>query len=369
MKRVHISLIGGQGAPVYNFIKADKENIDVVVLVCSKQSENVCKTIEKLVKKNLQLEVKTKELAPNNIDEIYKGIRALQKDYGTDEITLNVSGGTKPWSILFYSEFSKNASHKIYFIDQNNNVWDLKNGGHASIPALTIDEMFALANLKIEKTGIDEFTEADVQNIAPIKEIRSRYPKAYRDIVDAYKKAPTGKTTYAKDDTSFAVWDKATRTFHCHFEKYNRQKEYKLSSPHIWQLFINTGWFELEVAKLVSQWRSAKVIWTNCEIKDEKGSTLNEIDIIVFNGTKYLFIECKTQVHSITDVDKFNNLKSYSGLSIKRVFITEVKMTDKAARKCKENDISYFSMEEISKKGEKWFFGQLDNIMIATNKK
>jgi len=368
MEKTHIALVGGQGAPVYNLIKSEKENIDRLVLIFSSSSKVSCITIKRLVEENFHLRVESMELDPFNPVEIKNGIERLKKNYPNDALTINVSSGSKPWSLLFLQEFSNMENTCIYFLDQNNNVWDMATCLSKTIEPLTLEEMLALEGLEIRKTDYTDFTESDKQCIAKIKEMRDRFPRQFRRIIENLSLHPN--YTRSDDNGCYIEWDKFSNEFHCYFEKINTrklnvtQKEYTLSSPHIRQLLLNTGWFELEVAQVLAKWSNAQHIWNNCIIhKTNDNMSLNEIDLIVFNGTKYLYVECKTQVNKITDVDKFNNLKTYSGLSIKRIFVTETEMKAQAEEKCKAAKIPYFSMADIKARGEDWFFSELDKIM------
>ena len=90
MSKVHIALVGGQAAPVYNVIKALQP--DCVVFVCSQDSLG---TLGKL--KDV-LDVPSVECRMDPVDP--KAIRQeagkLAERYRNDEVTVNISSGTHP---------------------------------------------------------------------------------------------------------------------------------------------------------------------------------------------------------------------------------------------------------------------------------
>ena len=99
---------------------------------------------------------------------------------------------------------------------------------------------------------------------------------------------------------------------------------------------------------------------------------INEIDIIVNAGEKLLFVECKTQIHDGTDIDKFGNaVKSYGGLASKRIFITDTNMKPIAQEKCSQAKIPYYSMSEMrnDESRKKLFYKFLTRELKTINEK
>lgn len=86
----------------------------------------------------------------------------------------------------------------------------------------------------------------------------------------------------------------------------------------------------------------------NCIFPTKTNSPKNEIDIIIDTGTKLLFVECKTQINSETDIDKFAAaVKVYGGSGSKALFVTDAPMRDKAKEKCNDNGVLSFSLEKF----------------------
>ncbi|MDR0891133.1 MAG: DUF1887 family protein [Mediterranea sp.] len=126
MKHIHIALIGGQIYPVYLGI-AD-EQPDKVILVHSEESKPEAKRIKQEVERNLQAKVLSQSLSPVDVPQIFHQIQALSEQIITPDnaYTINLTSGTKPWSIAFYHYFSPMPNVKLIYIDQNGCISDLK---------------------------------------------------------------------------------------------------------------------------------------------------------------------------------------------------------------------------------------------------
>ena len=150
-----------------------------------------------------------------------------------------------------------------------------------------------------------------------------------------------------EDGENSLSWNSSERVFVCKL----CGSEQVFSSPHVEKILLNTGWFELYTARMLSKIHPEEDIRINCVFKNTKRLPKNEIDIILNTGTKLIFIECKTQVYNTTDIDKFNSaVKNYGGLGSKALFVTNSKMRPEAQEKCDDHNITtfYFDNEEYT---------------------
>lgn len=377
MTKLHISLVGGQPMPSYLGIIDD--NPDETILIYSSKSERQANIITKTIQKNFGKMCKKVKFNAFNIGNIKSQIKELDRDIAQyDHITINLSSGSKPWSILFYEYFKEKRNIDCLYIDQNNNVWNLENNNCHKIEYVpSFIEIFSLNETKI-KSHIDFniYTNEDFEAIEQIKQVRKKNYRAFNEILSRFANNPNSSYQEYQNDYSSIEWHSDTKTYHCEIEDRNRKMYVKdITSPNIRNLMLSTGWFELEVAQYLSQWTLAKEIWLNCEFTTTQSvsqDTKNEIDIIINTGEKLLFVECKTQVYQITDIDKFNNaVRTYGGLSAKRLFITDDQMETKAAEKCSNYEMLFYSLKELKKSTEKAqeFFEHLSAEMNESNKK
>ena len=354
MAKIHITLVGGQPAPVYKGII--DEQPDRVVFVYSSDSKEAADKVQKYACEKIEgLQCEQVLLSPVSITETRERINEIASSIDRDDtVTVNLSGGTKVWSVLFYDAFKDKAA--CIFIDQNDHKHNFTTGQTAKINVqFGIRESLWLNGINV--TGmrlLTDYDEEDFEAAQAVRKMRKFSPANFNKLMEEVEE-DQNKGYWCLDRCNYLSFDKNTNT--CSLSLSNRWsvKEEEISCPHLHKVLFNTGWFELEVAKLLGEWVQPGQVALNCELRSSKredGPTLNEIDIIVKVRGKLLFVECKTQVYAPTDVDKFNNaIRFYGGLSAKGVFFTDAVMRSQAKAKCDAAGILTFSMQEIRQAG------------------
>lgn len=158
MAKIHITLVGGQPAPVYNGIVAT--NPDKVVYIYSQGSSRAVETL----RKEIDLpEDEQKPLDTTNPQIIMERVNTLKAKYANDEITLNISSGLKSWSHLFGREFEKMPNAAVVYMDQNNVLWNYKTMQGCSDFNFDMFTLFRLYGNPIDDhyTNFYDYTEAD----------------------------------------------------------------------------------------------------------------------------------------------------------------------------------------------------------------
>ena len=408
MAKIHITLVGGQPAPVYKGII--DEQPDKVVLVCSSSTKKQADTIANYIITNEnKIATNTPGFTPPEF--IYKifdpvdnrkivvEIEHIDKEYITDkdEVSVNIAGGTKPWSILFYSHFSKKANVTCFYIDQNDwkYKYDFSNSERIKAKApLDIDGTLDLHNVQVmNRVEYSFYDQSDFDAIEKIHEIRDYNKEQFRLLTAEYSKyreyckkqekkgyrPKVENVFYLKGNTCnnvFMRWNRGSKSFH--FKLYNDiygEDDFDVCSTNIDKLLENTGWFELEIAHLLRRWKPDARIRLNYVFsfkpRNPQDNPINEIDIIVEVGQKFLFVECKTGVRyeKITDVDKFNEaVKNYGGTASKPAFFTYEKNTS-VEQKCENAHMFCFCLQDmqIYDIPEKSLFDELDEYMETYN--
>ena len=377
MAHIHISLIGGQSYPVYLGI-ADL-NPDGIILIHSSQSREEAERIQQ------EIDVPTHllEFDPVDIQSIYHQLEKNFTRLSSDDIyTVNITGGTKLWSIAFYEYFKRYSNAKLIYIDQNNCVCNLVTlEKYQSVVSFDTDSVLRLNGTKAESYLLyQDYTEADKNCINRIKKLRCHSYEKFNAFSIPNKKWENELKqkklgSWSLEDGSQIEWDKETTTIKILLINNKSEKlNDMLTSPHIFNLFFHTGWFEYEVASLLSTWQYAKEIRMNVKFSyNAERNPKNEIDLIVNTGNRLLFVECKTQISDITDIDKFRTaVKNYGGMACKALFVTEAPMKKTAAEKCEDSGILSFSVRDCNDS----FFSiqemlhlKLEQELFAINKK
>lgn len=354
MSKIHITLVGGQPAPVYNGIIAT--NPDKVVFVHSSDSYGAMKAVVN----ELNLPYDAFVLSPTEAAEILKTAQDLAEKYQNDEVIVNISSGPKSWSHLFGVVFHEKTNASVVYMDQNNVLWNYRTMQELRDFEFNMHTHFRLYGNSIENNykKFADYTDSDSEALIKIEEIRMfdfQLFNALLSVLDKTSQNILKNSTVGKfehESGSYVEWKKTTEEqdgfVHVFLIKNNgNTKAVKFESPNAVDLAFNSGWFEFKVAKLLSTWSRSKEICMNCKFPFKKNVDKNETDIVINTGSKVLFVECKTQITNTTDIDKFRSvIKGYGGIGSKGLFVTEAKMSDVAKQKCDEHGILSFSIQD-----------------------
>ena len=381
MKKIHITLVGGQTMPVILGIIESKA--DKVLLIHSSGSRKELERVKQyLLERNLYSgdNLISEEIDAVDFYLVDAAAKAIFERYCDYEIEINISSGTKPWSIVFDRISKEYPNANTIYLDQNSNIYSLANYSKIPIQSkFSTSEILEINNKRTDNfLELTSFTEEDLKTMQMVKEIRNLNHEDFNFLTILNK--DTKRIFYSNNEgeifSSFSQssisWNKNDNTVIITIQKNEKIKIYKLSSPNVMSLVFNAGWFEYEIAVLLSKWKYAKDVWLNVSFPSKTGVDKNEVDIIVNIGTKLLFVECKTQISQITDIDKFRTVvKNYGGMGCKSLFITDAKMTQAAKEKCDESDILTFSLSDsnLYLSSEQALFMMLESAIFNINKK
>ena len=361
-KLVHIALVGGQPMPVYVGLKETEAG--KVLLIHSSSTKSQAERIRgDIISEKNDRPVELIEIEPYDYVKIHKRIESLLDSLTDCTVEANISGGTKPWSIVFGMLTGTYGNLRLFYVDQNGVIYNYATSESHSLDRLSIAEIFRFNQTAVHSyTSLDTYTEADLDVLKDVKAIRNKYHKAFNNLTIHDKKNKSRFANNVKDtiedseSCSEISWDRkyssanpddSQQYIRLYFvDKCGRHEEFKLISPHAFDLVTSSGWFEYEVAVNLRKWLGAKCrdAWMNVIFPYDNKNPKNEIDIILLIDNKLLFIECKTQVFDRTDIDKFASaVKNYGGLGSKAIFITQQDMGDQAREKCETNSIAHFS--------------------------
>lgn len=351
MSKIHITLVGGQTEPEYLGIIDEKPN--KVVFVCSEQSKEDINKITACLEK---CTYDTFIIDPVNIVDIEKKFTELYETYSDNEVSINLTSGTKIWSIIVYSVFSKHKNVKFLYIDQNNNVTNIINKESHKMH-MDVDMKFRLNGNELNHyKDFNIYTKEDFDVLKKIGEIRDFNYISFGKLTNPLEHSQQSllnQTTgeFRLNDESYVLWNWQEKMVEISlFDKTRTNKTFILKSPNVASIVFHSGWFELMIANYIVQNPNTQHVWMNCEFfsksKDIAGNrTKNEIDIIAEMGTRLLFIECKTKISKINDIDKFKSaVGNYGGLGSKCIFVTYFKPSEIAIEKCKDHSIPIFNI-------------------------
>ena len=356
---IHITLVGGQTAPVYSGIIHSKA--ESVVLVCSKQSRSEAERISSIV----EVPCSYLELHPTDVSAIFRDVKAFYEGFKSDdELSVNLVGGTKPWSLVFYSLFKDRPSTRFELVDQNNRIWDFSARKWENLPPVDIDTVFRLyGNPLVRSRRFKDYNGEDKNVTVQIESFKRRAfmnqcGNAYMSLTTAVEsdwdkmlqRDRSGR--FALDSNNYVTWDRDAEEVCVHLTGRREVLEKRFHSPHAVDLVFNAGWFEFKVALAVAKWNQVRDIRLNCVFplsEQEDANIKNEVDIVVSTDNKVFFFECKTSLRKPLDVDKFASVvKNYGGLGTKGVFVTGKPLKEQALKKCEDYGLLHFCIEDYA---------------------
>lgn len=381
MKKIHITLVGGQPIPVYLGIVS--QECDEVILVHSDTTLNEAKIIEKNTHKPCTFIA----CAPTDLPNIREQAEKLFKASQDCEVVLNVTSGTKPWTLIFHQRFLSHPNCKIIYIDQLNRSYNLQT---SDVSQLDIDlfKRFELYGNPLQNyIPFDLYTDADKNAIRFIE-------KARRTNFNDFKSLTNHDVSEYESNEGMLVadgyreqgshmrwnWNEGWVEFSMVSYKDLTTQDIRIELDHPKEIVINTAWFEVKTAIELSKNPLVKKILLNCEFLSNDQNPKNEVDIIADFGTRLLFVECKTMINKITDIDKVRSaMRNYSGTSSTGVFVTNDRVNTNnstllnkymsALEKCRDNDILTFNFGLWDKKPATELNSIINNHINKINKR
>jgi hypothetical protein len=338
MRKVHITLIGGQTIPIYQLLLETLP--DDVFLIHTKDSKAQAALIFDIYKLR-QPEAQSFFI---EIDPVSYSInlsifdKIVKNDINS---AINVTGGTKIMALALFEAAKNNAAQNVYYIDQNGELQNLINGKISSLnSSLSISEIFSLNNNPIsQSTAFQSYQQSEIDSYNLMKELLNFDTREYYAIFKQVSRF-TNQTSFITGAGSSLVYDSRSKTVEITLRKNQKVLTQKFSFPRVIPIVMNTGWYELFVAKAISDWKHSVEILLNVKVPFKTGADKNEIDIVLRTKKKLYFFECKTQIFDTKDIDKFAGVvKNYGGSGAKAFFITNEVLNERHLEKCHDQKI------------------------------
>jgi len=350
---------------------------DKAILLHSKESLTEALKVQKIITVPSEL-VLLKE--PNNFKSVSDVIKALQMSHLEASWDVNISSGTKIMSVALYSAFVNfNAPCRLFHIEQNGLVHHLLPLIKSEIlnTYLPVKSYFKFAGYHLKSYSDFKFIEKDTLALYHISRsifLGKKYKSEITKLFSLYRRhsntctpavsfsvGPIGKGSEIK-------WDAAESKLTLYI---NGTEKYILKGKNAIEILLHTKWFELEVAQILKKWDKTKEMLWEVTVSTSEGEDKNEIDLIVNTGNKLLFVECKTSVYDVKDIDKFHNVtKNYGGMGAKAILITFSPLKKNMIERCEFNNIIYFTLayDNNSITNAKKLYSLLNEEVVKSNK-
>lgn len=340
---IHITLVGGQMLPVYQGII--ELNPDKVIFIHSVETKKNAEYLRSVISTESELH----EVDSVDLMNVVNKCTVFFEDINSD-ISVNITSGTKIMSLALFQLSNENPNSCAYYIDQNNNIYNFNTKSKSKLQSsFSIEELFKIGGFSLKSyRKFSDVNNSELKHINDLKLLIKSNAGEYYKLLNQSK----NRTDLSEFETlkgSFWKYDKQNERVEVSIISKGTKKIVKkvISTPKVFDYMVNTGWFEIEIAQILSKWKYCKDLVINAKVPTETGADKNEIDIIVKTENKLLFIECKLQVNDIKDIDKFRNVvKNYGGLGAKSILITDQPIKKRVEEKCNDNGIIFFNMKE-----------------------
>lgn len=342
--RHQITLVGGQLLPIYIGIK--EFSPDKIHFIVSKESSEKVNTLKPFLSGKSYFMYNCDPFKFSDIRSVSE--RILSKIDHMDEVTFNLTGGTKIM-VLAVQSIIQERGLKGFYVNLDNSLLELPSYAQRPISCtLTIKEFFELSGHGIYNyKTLSDFSSHD---LVAAKEIKSfcendyRYKTIVGHISRTFKESKSpipnkgsfiiGKTTFKWSSDAIEIHEKGKAL-------------YKFSSKRIKNLFFNSSWWEVLVAQEISKWHGTKELLIQCELpfRTDKTHLKNEIDILINLGTKLIFVECKSGRVKQEDINKMKIIKdTYGGVISKSILVCIEMPSQGVIEKCNELNIELFCL-------------------------
>jgi Domain of unknown function (DUF1887) len=258
-----------------------------------------------------------------------------------DIIWANITGGTKPMSLALY-EFAKQSENKVHilYLDMQQNMHNLIDGTVQTLETeIVLEEFIELQGQKIKtKETIENQMQFFGTSHLQLKALLIN--NASNKIWNLFLEKVVGflrKNQLHQSETCKQVLARTQKVFtdfeinwqHASFVIRHKKTIffaiYNCSASNVERYVFNGGWYELIVANACKIKYPKAKIYMNvhfpvlAKIEDNK----NEVDVLINDGGKLIFVECKSGFVKTTDIDRIEiRKKTFGGLVSESILAT-----------------------------------------------
>lgn len=342
-----IILLGKDITSVYHGIKEFAP--DHVHLLCTNETKDVAAPLFPLLPASIRRTLYRTE--PYDGENVRNVCRKIHQAYPTDKFAYNLSEGTKLMAFAAFT-IAKEYNAPAFYLTQLGDLIRLENfEKHPMQSQLDNKEILGLSgNILTEYQDAKQLSDADIQASASIKQFIEQYPKEHTMIQRFFN-------IFCNKELSRLP---SSRVFKSGLRFKQRQDTFliaqqnrvllRLTTPNAGMLFFKGRWWETLVAHKVRTWSqrhpNRPEVWQSVLFKTENNSsrTKNEVDVLLNNQQKLIFIECKSGNVTQNDIYKVDAVReTYGGDISLAVLASYYPVEDSLQEKCKDLQINLFA--------------------------
>ena len=342
-----IILLGKDITSVYHGIKEFAP--DHVHLLCTNETKDVAAPLFPLLPASIRRTLYRTE--PYDGENVRNVCRKIHQAYPTDEFAYNLSEGTKLMAFAAFT-IAKEYNSPAFYLTQLGDLIRLENfEKHPMQSQLDNKEILGLSgNILTEYQDAKQLSDADIQASVSIKQFIEQYPKEHTMIQKFFN-------IFCNKELSRLP---SSRVFKSGLRFKQRQDTFliaqqnhvllRLTTPNAGMLFFKGRWWETLVAHKVRTWSqrhpNRPEVWQSVLFRTENNSsrTKNEVDVLLNNQQKLIFIECKSGNVTQNDIYKVDAVReTYGGDISLAVLASYYPVEDSLQEKCKDLQINLFA--------------------------
>ncbi|MCD8178463.1 MAG: DUF1887 family CARF protein [Tannerellaceae bacterium] len=343
-----IILIGKDIVPAYHGIKELKP--DHIHLLFTNETKTVADSMFALLPK--ELECTSYLVRPYDAECVIKVCREIHGHY-EGEFYYNLSKGTKLMAFSAFSVAREFNAHPFY-LTQRGEIIYLNNFDKSRLKTLLDNqELLKLHdNVLLNYSDTDNLPEEDITASKQIKQFVEQYSREHERIQTFYNSNckrrlellpkthlfPNG-LRFLQDGGTLVVSLEEDILLH-------------LTTVNGAMLYFDGRWWETLIADQVNIWRERQTcvpqVWQNVifYVNETNTNIKNEIDILINNGQKLIFIECKSGRVNQNDVYKVDSTREiYGGDVSKAILASYYPIKKDLLDKCESLQIYCFAPE------------------------
>ncbi|HKZ58073.1 MAG TPA: DUF1887 family CARF protein [Thermodesulfovibrionales bacterium] len=296
MSHIHVCLVSDQ--PIPNLTTILQFEPDKVILLATKDRSAESNRLEKVIRQK-GVDVKTKEIKPYDMNNVISVCENLIKDYKNDEVTLNITGGTKIGTIGTYQVFYTCGKPIFYVNTQDDEIIKIS-PNEEKIPIninMSIRDYLAaygfnITNYVKEDRHINDrrhITEAIVQLAIKRPELIGEINRELKDI----DKAVYPKKISLRNDRDMDLLCKKLVDYG--LVERSRQTTIEIPDEDAAK-YLRGFWFE-EYLYMTAKSLNVNEVKLNVEGQWDasgKKSPRNEFDVLIAKRNRLFYISCKT---------------------------------------------------------------------------
>lgn len=341
-----ITFIGGQVLPIFVGIK--EYSPDKIHFIVSEESKDKINLLKPLLDTKIYSEIICNAYDFISIKEACEEI--INRLEPTDEISFNMTGGTKIMVLAAQSLIQKGSGEGFY-LNPDNTILKLPSYTFMQLTCeISVREFLDLSGHKINSFKLinyfakEDFLAANkISSFANLDKTFSIVATYFRKNFDDIKKIPQNGNVKITEKI-ICIWDRRKIVI-----SKNGTNIFKANSQYIRDLFFNSAWWEIIVAKKISEWTKVRELLIQCKLpfRGDIKILKNEIDILVNTGRKLIFVECKSGIVKQEDINKMKIIKdTYGGIISKSILVSRFLPSKNILEKCKELNIEVFHQYE-----------------------